>query len=95
MIFEETADSHPFEWWEWWIGDAAYDRCAGVVCRFVQAAESVLEAWQVFWNKELNRPRQRVEHTMVQVKSHQGPGRSRRGSQRYGHASGYWQCSAR
>merc|ERR1711918_326001 len=62
VIFEETADSHPFEWWEWWIGDAAYDRCAGVVCRFVQAADSVLEAWQVFWNKDLNRPRQRGAH---------------------------------
>ena len=59
------------EWWEWWIGDAAYDRCAGVVTRFKQQADCVLEQWQVWWNKSLNRPRQRVEHTMRQVKCHQ------------------------
>jgi hypothetical protein len=70
VIFDNTAAEHPFQWWEWWLGDAAYQWCNGVVTRFVQPAGGALWRDEVFMNAYLNHYRQYVEHVMHKIKSH-------------------------
>ena len=69
-IWHATAAEHPFEHWEWWLGDAAYSTCVGVLTRHVQDPHSVLWQDEAHVNAYLNFYRQYVEHSMHLIKDH-------------------------
>jgi hypothetical protein len=70
VIWESTAGQFPIEEEEWWIGDGAYERCYGVVCKLCADSNTVLYPHEIYFNSLLNYWRQRVEHTMHLIKSH-------------------------
>ena len=69
-IWHATAAEHPFEHWEWWLGDAAYSTCVGVLTRHVQDPHSVLWQDEAHVNAYLNFYRQYVEHSMHLIKDY-------------------------
>ena len=69
-IFHDTAAQHPFEWWELWLGDGAYESCLGCVTGYAQRAAQALGVEDVWFNSYINHYRQRVEHTMHLLKDH-------------------------
>jgi len=69
-IWNDTAAAHPFMHWEWWLGDAAYSTCLGVLTRHVQDPHSILWQDEAYVNAYLNFYRQYVEHSMHLIKDH-------------------------
>ena len=86
VIYNETYQDHPQYSWEFWVGDGIYDsyalansinltdflliRCFGVITRFCLVAGQVFNRAMVAVNTWLNHYRQRVEHTMADIKDH-------------------------
>jgi hypothetical protein len=57
-------------WWEWHLGDAAYEACVGIPTRYVQPAMGALFPHQIYFNTYINFYRQYIEHTMHIIKNH-------------------------
>ena len=57
-------------WWEWHLGDAAYEACNGILTRYVQPAMGALFPHQIYFNTYINFYRQYIEHTMHVIKDH-------------------------
>jgi hypothetical protein len=71
VIWESTAGQFPIEEEGWWIGDRAYERCYGGVCKLCAGSNTALCApHEIYFNSWLNYWRQRVEHTTHLIKSH-------------------------
>jgi hypothetical protein len=69
-IWNETAAAHPFMHWEWWLGDAAFSTCLGVLTRHVQDPHPILWQDEAYINAYLNFYRQYVGHSMHLIKGH-------------------------
>jgi hypothetical protein len=69
-IWNDTAAAHPFMHWEWWLGDAAYSTCLGMLTRHVQDPHSILWQDEAYVSAYPNFYRQYVEHSMHLIKDH-------------------------
>jgi hypothetical protein len=72
IIFDDAVEEEEieFEDWEWALGDGIYHSCDRVITKFQQDRNGIFSKAEIYVNAYMNFYRQRVEHIMHVLKSH-------------------------